>query len=121
MHSHQPEGEPPAAPARHPGHHHKAGAGHGHAAHPHAGAGAKDPVCGMEVPVDAGKPSAVHEGQRYHFCSQKCHDAFVADPARYLAGKAPAHAAPRGGKWTCPMHPEIVRDAPGACPKCGMA
>jgi Cu+-exporting ATPase len=24
-------------------------------------------------------------------------------------------------KWTCPMHPEIVRDAPGACPICGMA
>ncbi len=24
-------------------------------------------------------------------------------------------------EWTCPMHPEIVRDAPGACPICGMA
>ena len=24
-------------------------------------------------------------------------------------------------KWTCPMHPEIVRDAPGSCPICGMA
>jgi Cu+-exporting ATPase len=23
--------------------------------------------------------------------------------------------------YTCPMHPEIVRDAPGACPICGMA
>ena len=22
--------------------------------------------------------------------------------------------------YTCPMHPEIVRDAPGSCPKCGM-
>lgn len=22
--------------------------------------------------------------------------------------------------YTCPMHPEIVRDEPGACPKCGM-
>ena len=26
-----------------------------------------------------------------------------------------------GSKYTCPMHPEIVRDAPGACPICGMA
>ncbi len=26
-----------------------------------------------------------------------------------------------GVKYTCPMHPEIVRDAPGACPICGMA
>src|ERR1019366_7906721 len=24
-------------------------------------------------------------------------------------------------QWTCPMHPEIIRDRPGACPKCGMA
>ncbi|MCR9077427.1 MAG: HAD-IC family P-type ATPase, partial [bacterium] len=24
-------------------------------------------------------------------------------------------------EWTCPMHPEVVRDAPGDCPKCGMA
>lgn len=23
-------------------------------------------------------------------------------------------------QWTCPMHPEIVKDAPGSCPKCGM-
>ena len=24
------------------------------------------------------------------------------------------------GSWTCPMHPEIVRDHPGSCPICGM-
>jgi hypothetical protein len=24
-------------------------------------------------------------------------------------------------KWTCPMHPQIVRDEPGSCPICGMA
>ncbi|MHB8843373.1 MAG: heavy metal translocating P-type ATPase [Nitrospirota bacterium] len=24
-------------------------------------------------------------------------------------------------EWTCPMHPEIVRNAPGSCPICGMA
>ncbi|MCX5712928.1 MAG: hypothetical protein NTY47_07730, partial [Candidatus Omnitrophica bacterium] len=22
--------------------------------------------------------------------------------------------------YTCPMHPEIIRDKPGDCPKCGM-
>jgi P-type Cu+ transporter len=32
----------------------------------------------------------------------------------------PARAAPGSG-YTCPMHPEIVRDGPGACPICGMA
>ena len=26
-----------------------------------------------------------------------------------------------GTIWTCPMHPEIRRDAPGSCPICGMA
>ncbi|HEY9183200.1 MAG TPA: heavy metal-binding domain-containing protein, partial [Gammaproteobacteria bacterium] len=37
---------------------------------------------------------------------------------------APAAAATKaiaGTIWTCPMHPEIRRDAPGACPICGMA
>jgi Cu+-exporting ATPase len=24
-------------------------------------------------------------------------------------------------EWTCPMHPEVVQDGPGACPICGMA
>jgi Heavy metal binding domain len=23
-------------------------------------------------------------------------------------------------QYTCPMHPEVVQDKPGACPKCGM-
>ena len=29
--------------------------------------------------------------------------------------------AAAGTAWTCPMHPEIVREAPGPCPICGMA
>ncbi len=28
---------------------------------------------------------------------------------------------PAAKKYTCPMHPQIVRDAPGSCPLCGMA
>ena len=45
------------------------------------------------------------------------------------AGQAPAGSpaaapvAPKESKtrhWRCPMHPEIVREAPGKCPKCGM-
>ena len=104
--------------------------GHAHHGHTephlregHAGAATvKDPVCGMNVPPGAGKPTAEHGGSTYHFCSQKCHDKFVAEPARYVAGTSRQPVAtPKGTKYTCPMHPEIVRDAPGDCPKCGMA
>ncbi|MEO7190930.1 MAG: heavy metal translocating P-type ATPase [Vicinamibacterales bacterium] len=34
------------------------------------------------------------------------------------AGPAPSSA---GTPYTCPMHPEVVRDGPGDCPICGMA
>jgi Cu+-exporting ATPase len=30
-------------------------------------------------------------------------------------------ATPAAAEWTCPMHPEVVSDRPGTCPKCGMA
>jgi len=30
-------------------------------------------------------------------------------------------AAIKGSEYTCPMHPQIVRSEPGACPICGMA
>ncbi len=46
-------------------------------------------------------------------------------------GHAPGHhparppidpaSVPAGTQWTCPMHPEILRDGPGSCPICGMA
>ena len=26
-----------------------------------------------------------------------------------------------GARYTCPMHPEVMQDGPGDCPKCGMA
>lgn len=34
---------------------------------------------------------------------------------------APGSKPAAGVKYTCPMDPQIVRDAPGACPICGMA
>ena len=33
----------------------------------------------------------------------------------------PAASGASAVEYTCPMHPEIVRDAPGTCPICGMA
>ncbi len=29
-------------------------------------------------------------------------------------------ASPVAQKYTCPMHPEVISDKPGKCPKCGM-
>jgi FtsP/CotA-like multicopper oxidase with cupredoxin domain len=31
-----------------------------------------------------------------------------------------ANAPVEASSWVCPMHPEVVSDAPGVCPKCGM-
>ena len=33
---------------------------------------------------------------------------------------SPAEKAPADAAYTCPMHPEIVENKPGKCPKCGM-
>ncbi len=84
---------------------------------------AKDPVCGMTVPLGQGKPSREHKGETFHFCSKGCHDKFAADPGSFLsaADKDKGESQPKGTKYTCPMHPEVVRDAPGDCPICGMA
>ncbi len=32
----------------------------------------------------------------------------------------PATSSSSSIKYTCTMHPEIVQDTPGNCPKCGM-
>jgi Cu+-exporting ATPase len=49
----------------------------------------RDPVCGMTVDVNAGKPSCRHEDRTIHFCNPSCHDKFVAAPADYLTALDP--------------------------------
>jgi len=44
-----------------------------------------DPVCGMQIESDEAADTAEHAGTTYYFCSQACHDAFVADPGSYVA------------------------------------
>ncbi|HET7845084.1 MAG TPA: heavy metal translocating P-type ATPase, partial [Xanthomonadales bacterium] len=73
----------------------------------------------MTVAPDS-KHRFAHAGHEYLFCSAGCRQKFAADPARWLAPREPEPVVP-GATYTCPMHPEIVRDAPGTCPICGMA
>lgn len=108
-----------------------------------AGPALRDPVCGMEVGPDTPHRHS-HSGADLLFCSAHCKAKFVAAPEKYAkpqdaagsccsahtsGGHGAGHHheaaapidAPVGTKWTCPMHPEIVRDRPGSCPICGMA
>ncbi len=100
-----------------------------------------DPVCKMTL-AEPGGHSAHYAGKDYVFCSAGCRKKFEAQPARYLnedessgntkqmhssghtcsdeKHEAPSVDADRT-EYTCPMHPEIVQDTPGNCPKCGMA
>jgi Cu+-exporting ATPase len=99
------------------GHHHEG------VALPSAAGAVTDPVCGMTVDPARAAGSAEHAGRTYYFCSTHCLHKFKADPARFMAGTAtpPAKPAAEGALYTCPMHPEVVSDHPGSCPKCGMA
>jgi Cu+-exporting ATPase len=42
-----------------------------------------DPVCGMRIDADDAAATAEYEGKTYYFCSEACHDTFVADPFSY--------------------------------------
>ncbi|MGB3415167.1 MAG: heavy metal translocating P-type ATPase [Mesorhizobium sp.] len=90
-------------------------------AHPETYLTAEDPVCGMKVDRASARHFLRHEGEKFYFCSQGCLGKFQADPEKYRDGRPAPAPAPKGTKYTCPMHPEIVRDGPGDCPICGMA
>ncbi len=100
---------------------------HDHAAAPSADpTTVTDPVCGMSVDPSTAKHRSENDGETYYFCSAGCLEKFEGDPQRYLTGDDGPGAAPEPpagatGEWTCPMHPEVVRDEPGSCPICGMA
>jgi Cu+-exporting ATPase len=96
--------------------------GHDHQTDAQTDGRVRDPVCGMMVDPHATAHHAEHAGKNFYFCSAKCREKFAADPAPFLGDTPPAPVkAPEGTIWTCPMHPEIRQDHPGACPICGMA
>jgi Cu+-exporting ATPase len=85
--------------------------------------GVRDPVCGMTVDPHKTSHRQQQAGRTYYFCSARCRDKFVADPAKYLApaGNMPPPSVPDGTIYTCPMHQQIRQVGPGVCPICGMA
>ncbi|MFA6230789.1 heavy metal translocating P-type ATPase [Rhodanobacter sp. FW102-FHT14D06] len=104
-------------------HHHTGANKHGHGAHPGSATTALDPVCGMRVDPNQTAYHAEYQGVTRHFCSARCRERFVADPAKYLSGQPDdaSAEAPAGTMYICPMHPQVRQEDPGICPICGMA
>lgn len=83
-------------------------------------------MCPDKFKADPDKYLAVLDGQSAPASGMAGCD--MANPTACAAGSRHAceSGAPAAGttapaaKYTCPMHPEIVADAPGRCPKCGM-
>lgn len=49
----------------------------------------RDPICGMTVDPEAGKPHFEHDGHDFHFCSEGCRTKFAADPAEHRTSVDP--------------------------------
>ena len=83
-----------------------------------------DPVCGMHIDPTTAAGQWEYNGTRYYFCNPGCLQRFKADPEKYLQPRPTGlegQLEAEGSEYTCPMHPEIVRNGPGSCPICGMA
>jgi Cu+-exporting ATPase len=94
----------------------------------------------MKVVPERAAGSQDHAGRTYYFCCRGCLERFKADPERYLQkSQSPSTLVQLGSlqplervqlpppatgddvMYTCPMHPQIRQQGPGACPICGMA
>ena len=97
---------------------------HQHHGHEPAPAGLEtDPVCGMSVDPATRAPSRRPcRPRRISSAERAAASGLSPNPSALSAtGRRPRRRPPAGALWTCPMHPEIVRDGPGGCPICGMA
>lgn len=86
-----------------------------------------DPVCGMKVNPGSAAGSYEHKGTTYYFCSKSCLNKFSQEPESFVVDGVEPETASRvketaeGNIYTCPMHPDVRKEGPGSCPKCGMA
>jgi len=85
-----------------------------------------DPVCGMSTDQEGKFIHNKHDGKSYYFCSEHCLTTFKTDPEKFTGKKEEAPSAVKHTHdsrqvYTCPMHPEVEKQSPGSCPKCGMA
>ncbi len=87
----------------------------------------KDPICGMDVDERTGI-SFERDDEVFFFCSEHCKNKFIAQTE--IDKKTSSHCSPSRNKddgaathfkYVCPMHPEIIQEGPGNCPKCGMS
>jgi len=46
----------------------------------------KDPVCGMEIDPETAAGKEDYQGKTYYFCSTVCHQAFKAEPQKFVSG-----------------------------------
>lgn len=83
---------------------------------------AVDPVCGMSLVPERSAGVAVHDGHTYYFCCHHCLSKFQQNPAAYTGERIRQQTEPSSNSpYTCPMHPEVISNVFGSCPKCGMA
>ncbi len=94
------------------------------------------PICGMHLVKESSvkgeavnhkhaiKKSEDNDNNGDYYCPMHCEG----DKTYNKPGDCPvcgmnlekAHNISKKKQYTCPMHPEIIRDAPGSCPICGM-
>lgn len=78
----------------------------------------------MTVAPSTAKFKTAYQGRDYFFCSGHCLQKFQSSPEKFTSEESSQKKKPEpvsGAQYTCPMHPEIISDKPGNCPKCGMA
>ncbi len=82
-----------------------------------------DPVCGMQVEKTSAPAKAVTGGRTFWFCSDRCRDRFMQNPARQdlpLADFGPVSAKPTSRPHPSALAP-IPRSSPRTAPHCALS